>query len=307
MPVINETRALRVANEAGISGASATEVEGVITLDQVISAGVEEELAMGAFKDHQMQNISLVSDQDVDVQFLGVRYAVLQTVSGPPGTITHTGDLTQEIFEGDLVRLEDMPTAGDDGIYMVNAIAFGAGTTTITLENGQDIPTAGGGAVGTVARVASLQILGYAYGVLTTVAGTGVITVTGDVTDKFAAGDALVISGSVANDGYWVIDSVTETGGVTTLIVNGGTLPASSGVSGQFVRVGAGFSLAANEPMLWSINGGTQNPFIHPEVNPSDGLLYNTFRGDVAHCMVDNAGATNANFDGRIGTNAIIF
>lgn len=311
MPVINITRALRVGNEAGISGAEAPTVEGVITLDQVISAGVEEAAAMSGFKDRLMQNIALVSDQDVDVQFLGLRYAILQTVAGPPGEVTFTGDLEQEIFSNDLIRLEG--TVADDGVYLVDTVVENLGDTTIALQNGQDIPTGGGGAVGTLARVCSHQIIDYVYALATQTAASGLLTIAGDVSNVFADGDWLEIYSSTGNDGLWEIATVTTDGPpVTTTTITvidragGNTLPDNTDTPGVVQRVNPFFELVANEPLLWSIADGQKNPFINPDVN-SIAPLFNIFRGDVIHCLVNNAGATNANFQGRIGTNADIF
>jgi hypothetical protein len=248
------------------------------------------------------------------VQFLGVRYAILQTVAGPPGTVTFTGDLTDEIFIGDLIRLEG--TVADDGVYLVDTVAFGAATTTITLALGQDIPAGAGGAVGTFARVCNQQILGYQYDIATATAATGVLTVLGDISDKFAAGDWLRITSSTGNDGLWEIATVTTDGPpVTTTTITvidraaGNTLPDNTD-DGDIQRVNPFFELAANVPFLWSVDSGQRNPF-HPHgVDPVTLILpevYNAFRGDVAYCMVDNAGALAANFSGRIAKNAIIF
>ena len=304
---MNITRSTRRENEAGLSGSEAVSVENVGIPDQVISAGAEEQTALGAFKDHQLQTLCLLCDQAVEAQFLGVRYAILATTVGPPGTITHTGDLLQEIFPGDLVRLEG--TAASDGVYLVQALALLAGDTTITLDNGQLVPAVGG-PVGTVARVASAQRTGYAYSVLATVVGTGAITYTGNVSDKFAAGEALIIAGTVGCDGYWRIDSVTYLAGVTTIVVldemGAIGLPAAAGAVGYFQKMEPAFNLAANVPMMWSIGTGLDNPFLSPDTDSFSGPIFNAFRGDVAYCMVNNPGVVNANFAGRIGTNAII-
>lgn len=307
---INITRTLRVESETGLSGSEAPTVEAVETLDQIVSAGTEEELAMGLFKASQMQNIALRSDVVCTAQFLGKRFPILQTTGGPPGTITYTGDLTQEIFPGDLIRLEGMPAAGDDGIYSVATVVFAAGDTTITLSNGQDIATGAGGANGTVARIASARFIPYRYTLVSATAATGAITFTGDLTDKFAAGDFLGIHGSTANDGFWEITSVAFVTPTTTIIVQTkagvNTLPDST-ADGDFFRIEAGFPLAANNPLLWSIDGGLNNPFAQvPGVLAASPVAFETDRGDVAFAMVTVPGTVNSNFKGRIGKNAIL-
>ena len=312
---INLTRRMAEENESGLSGAEAAEVENVGSPDQEISAGTEEQTAMGAFKDHQLQAMSLLCDQAVTAQFLGVRYPILATTVGPPGTITFTGDLEQEIFANDLVRVEG--TVGNDGIYLVDEVVEAVGVTTITLENGHAMVGAEG-IVGTVARIASHKLLSYAYPVTSTTLGTGAIVITGDVSNVFAAGDYLTLQDTVANDGLWYIMSVTTDGPpvtITTIIVSDpniavpvGALPATEGAVGHISRCRPAFKLAANVPFLWSIEGGLPNPFWQAiDLVAAETPIYNEFRGDVAYCMVNNEGLLAANFQARIATNAIIF
>jgi len=313
MATQNLTRSYRDANEAGLSGAEAIEVENVGKPDQIVSAGAEEQLALGAFKDHQLQCMALLSDQDVTAQFLGLRYAVNQTAAGEPGTIDVLGDLEQEIYIGDIVRLEDMPDAGDNGMYFVDDIAELAGTTTITLGDGQEIPTAVGGAIGTVARVACVQKMTYEYTMATAVAITGVITVTGNVTDVFEAGGWLIVRESGGNDGLWEIHSVDYVAPTTTIVVNDrqGTQTLPAGTTGVIASVRPFIELAANVSFLWSRESGLYNPFHQNTNDPTGGVaiprVYDVDRGDVAFCMVNNPGTVNANVDIRIGTNAVIF
>jgi len=302
--VISITRALRVANEAGISGAEAVEVESPESPDQVISAGAEEQTAIGAFKDHQLQALSLVCDQDVDVQFLGVRYPLTDCVLIGM-TITHAGAADDVIFSGDLVRVEG--TVADDGIYLVDGAAPGI----LTISPGNQFPVGGGGAVGTFARVCSHQKMGYMYTIATATLATGVITVAGDLSDILAAGDFIAITDSTGNNGIYELLTVVGIAGLTTLTVVGAALEDNTD-DGQLYKVRPAIELSANEPFLWSYESGIQNPFIHPTTN--EGLdhqgaspIYNVDRGDVAYCMVNNPGAVNANFDARICKNAIIF
>lgn len=307
---INITRALRVENEAGIVGAEAETVNGADIFSQVVSAGTEEQTAMGAFKDHQLQALALQCDVAAEAQFIGVRYAILATVAGPPGTITYTGDLTAFIFPGDLVRVEG--TVGNDGVYLAVTVVFAVGVTTITLDNGQSMAGAEG-VIGTVSRVCSKTLIGYAYACLATVLGTGAITFTGNVTDKFAAGEYLVINGTVANDGYWYIMSVTFAAGVTTIIVSDPNLavpvaglPATEGAVGTFTKCQAFIPLAANVPFLWSIRGGLQNPFLGPDSAVDVSPIFGANRGDVAYCMVNVPGTVNGNFGGRVCLDPIL-
>ncbi len=302
---INITRTLRVENESGITGSEAETVNGADVFGQVVTAGTEELTAMGAHKDHQIQAMALLSDVDATAQFLGTSFNIVSTTAAAvfPGVLHATGDLTDDIFPGDLIRLDG--TVADDGIYLVLTVAFGA-DTTITLENGSEFPGAGGAAVGTVRRVCSQQRMGYAYGVLAIVQAAGSITYTGDVTDKFEAGDFLVLTGTAANDGYWEIDTVTEAAGVTTLICNGGALVANAGAVGQFQLVRTAIALTATEPFLWSIESGEPNPFIHPDTVSGIGPLHNADRGEVASCLVTVPGASNGNFTARICTDPII-
>jgi hypothetical protein len=307
MATENITRTYRRGSETGLSGSEAIIVETGQNIAQTITLSSEEEVTV-SFTVHLLQSIMLLCDQLSSVQVLETRFNILQTVSGPPGTITHTGDLEQEIFAGDLVRLEDMPTAGDNGVYLVVTVVEGAGTTTITLENGQDIPTAGGGAVGTVSRVASKQVIGYAY-TIATAAVTGVITVAGDISDKFSDGDLAIISGSTGNDGIWPVTTVATDGPpvtTTTLTLNAGTLPDATN-DGTIMLVRDSIELAANTPFLWSINSGVQNPFIGPAQAQGDAPLFNTSRGFVVALMVTNDATAAAAFQARLGTNSDIF
>ena len=296
-------RTYRQNEGTGLSGDETVDVENVGIPDQVISAATEEQTALGAFKDHQLQTLCLKSDVDVEAQFLGVRYPIVSLLVAAPDTITYVGDVSEVIFPGDLIRLEG--TVANDSIKRVAIVA----AALITIEDG--LPwTAAGGAAGTFSRVASAQQTGYAYPVLALVALTGAITYTGNVSDKFAAGDGLVLAGTAANDGYWVIDSVTFAAGVTTIIVlnEDGVvgLAANAGAVGTFQKMEPAFKLAANVPAQWTRTSGIQNPFISPNVDTATGPLFNANRGDVSYCMVNNEGAVNANFAGRIGTNAIL-
>ena len=300
---INITRALRVENESGVSGAEAITVDSVDILDQIVSAATEEQTAMGGFRDTQLQALSLSSDVDVDVQFLGTRFAILATVAGPPGTITHTGDLTAEIAAGDLVRVEG--TVGDDGVYKVATSVLALGVTTITLEDAQRLPAGGGGAVGTVARVCSKQLMSYSYPLLTS-AAVGTVTITGDLTDKFAAGDHLVIALTAGNDGLFEVATCTVLAGVTTITLVE-ALVGAEGAVGNIYKARDSFAVAAGSAWLWSVESGQSNPFIHPggvlDIQP----IYNVLRGRVEYCMVNCPGAVNANFKGRICKEPDIF
>jgi len=315
---INITRALRVENETGISGAEALSVDGVQNFGQVVSAGTEEQTALTLFKDSLLQAISLVSDQPAFAQFLGQRYTLVSSANsvGPaaPVLFVANGNLADLIFAGDLVRIEG--TVGNDGLYEVATVAGGA-TTTITTVIGGILP-GNEGAVGTIARVASQQNLTYAYPVTSTTLGTGAIVITGDVSDKFAAGHYVLLLDTVANDGIWYVVSVTVLAGVTTIIVSNpnlavpvAALPATEGAVGYLARVTPSFVLAAGSPFLWSRAGGTVNPFHGPPVLAvSDHYFacpWLAARGDVAFCMVEVPGATNGNFNARIATSADIF
>ncbi|HUT93313.1 MAG TPA: hypothetical protein VMY37_27865 [Thermoguttaceae bacterium] len=299
-------RSFRHENESGITGSRAEEVNGVDHLDQIVSAGAEEQLAMGLFKDHQLQAMGLLSDKDAEAMFLGVRYAILDLNVVGPDTITYTGDLEQEIFAGDLVRVEG--TVADDGLYHVTLVAEAIGVTTLTIGDGVAWPVGAGGAVGTFARVASFQRIGYTYDIATATLATGAITYAGDLTDKFAAGDEIVIVNSTGNDGYYTLLTVTELAGVTTLTVVGAAL-ADNTNDGDFYKVRAAIKLSANEAYLWGVESGLPNPFIGPPLaltTPGDCPYFNATRGDVAYCMVNVPGAVNAQIDGRIAIDPIL-
>jgi len=306
MTVINMTRSSRIANETGISGSEAMDVDNTSALDQQISASTEEEVTE-LFQAYDLQSLSMICDQAVEVMVLETRFAILQTANAAPSTITHTGDLEQEIFVNDLIRVEG--TVADDGVYLVDIVNEAAGTTTISLALGNTFPVAGGGAVGTVCKIASAHRQGYSY-TIATAAVTGVITITGDVSDKFAIGDFVRINSSTGNDGFWEITAAVTTDGppvtTTTLTLNSGVLPDATN-DGVIEWAAAAFSLAANTPFLWSIDGGLQNPLVNPEQNGIS-ALWNTSRGNIVAFMVDNtATAIAAQFDARIGINSNIF
>jgi hypothetical protein len=309
---INNTLSSRVENQTALSGSEALTVENVQQPDQTISAGVEEQTALAGFKASQMQSMLLRSDQDVTAEFLGVRHAINATlIAGPVNTIDHIGDLEQEIFTGDIIRVEG--TVADDGYYQVATVVEGAGTTVVTLTDGHVLPAGAGGAVGTLARVASYRRMSYGYTMDTVTLATGVVEIGGDVSDVFEAGDVVQIATSNANDGIWSVVSVTTDGPpvTTTTIVledlNDGGLLVDNTNDGNLVKTELAFVLAANVPMLWSIDGGILNPFISPDAGVVAPALFNADRGDVAFCMVNNAGTVNAEFQAIISTNAIIF
>lgn len=311
----NVSRSLGVENESRLSGSEAIEAEGGVRIDQTVSAGTEEQLAMAGFKDTQMQAMCLVADQALEMMFLGERYALVTSAAGPPGVLTHLGDLEQEIFANDLVRVEG--TVGNDGIYLVETVAEVIGTTTITFENGEAM-VGGEGAVGTVARIASHKLLSYAYPVTSTTLGTGAIVITGNVSDVFAAGDHLTLQDTVTNDGLWLVMSVTTDGPpvtITTIVVSDANLavpvaglPATEGAIGHISLCRPAILLAANVPFLWTREGGLPNPFWQAiDLVMAELPQFNEFRGDVAFCMANCAGAVNAVVKGRIGIEPIIF
>lgn len=307
---INKTRSTQVENLTPQSGNEASEVENASILGQTITLSTEEEVT-AALSAHTMESLTLLCDQAVGVQVLETRFAILQTVAGPPGTVDHTGDLEQEIYPGDLVRIED---TADDGVYLVATVVEALGTTTITFENGQSLPFGGGGPVGTVARVANTQRIGYAYAIATSTQATGAIVIVGNVTDKFSELDYLQIQGTVGNDGMWEIDAdPTYAAPNTTIIVNqvpGGAvgLPATEGPVGTITRILPSIQLAANVPFLWSVEGGLQNPFINPQQVAGEGPLWDASRGQVVAFMVDNTlNAVAAEFKGTIAKNSDIF
>ncbi len=303
---INVGRNGRVGNDETLSGSEAISVNTSAQDSQEINAGVVEEITIGGFKDHQLQAIELLADIAVTATFLGDRFAIADLNVVGPDTCTYVGDTTDDILPGDLIMIEG--TVADDGVYEVGVHV----AATITLSDGNLWPVGAGGAVGTFARVASRQRIGYGYAVLAIVQATGAITYTGNVSDKFAAGEALTLSGTAANDGYWRINSVAFAGGVTTIIVldeHGVVgLAADAGAVGQFQKTLPGFMLTANEPFLWTEGGGMDNPFIGPNTDEFAAPLFNADRGDVVYLMVDNTAnaLTAANVRTIIGTNSIL-
>ncbi len=303
---LNLTKSGRLETLTPLSGAFALPANAVDVLDQIVSAGTEEEAAMGLFKDHQLQALVLRCDQDARAQFLGVRYDLVDSVAGPPGVLSVAADLTEILFPGDFARIEG--TVGNDGVFLVDTVAFAA-DTTITFANGQHL-AGGEGAVGTVARVCSHQVTTMHYAVITDNVN-GTITFTGDLSDKFAAGDYLAIKNSTANDGLWEIRSVDYAAPTTSIVVNvapGGAagLPAANN-DGSFVLVRSAIELPANEVFLWDHESGAYNPFFPIGGEPDDilpmSIHYSAARGDVDHCMVIVPGTTNGQFDGLVAKN----
>ncbi len=286
---IGLTRTHRLENGAGLSGTEAFEVEGFPGYSQEISANREEDTAWGAIVARQLKALTMLCDQNVKAQFLGVRYAILATVQAAR-TITFAGDVSDVIEAGDILRLEG--TAAQDGLYEVLTAA--GSPTTITLTTGHTDLTSTG-AVGTFAKVMSRQRYHIRYTTATMVAGTGVITFAGDISDVFAAGDYVRVSAATANNGIFLVDSVTTDGPpvtTTTLVVNAGTLPDSN--PGEFSKIRPAIELIANVPYLWSIEGGQNNPL-------ESEALHTAIRGDVAVLAVNNQTAVAANFQLRAG------
>ncbi len=315
---INNTMSSRVEAATALAGSEALSVENVQQPDQTISAGVEEQTALNAFKDHQMQSLLVRSTRATTAQFLGVRYAILDLNIVGPDTITFTGDLTEIFQDGDLVRIENT-VSGDDGIYQIEGVAEAIGVTTLTLADGNLWQFGGGGAVGTFARVCSHQRMGRPYDIATATLATGIITIAGDVSNIFAVGDFVTIDDSTGNDGFWEITVVTTDGPpVTTTSITlvdatdaaGNTIPDNTD-DGNVIKVRPAIKLAANIPFFWTIDSGVQNPFtqVQPDfvVGGYEISQYNENIGDVAFCMVNNAGADDAEFQVILSTNAIIF
>ncbi len=317
MGTITTTKAMREGNESGISGARAESVNNVQKPDQVISAASEEQTALASFLDHQLKAMCLICDQQSNVQLLGLRWNIVDTGVAAVGEIDVTGDCTESIFGGDLVRITGTPA--DDGVYLVEGAVFGAPAaatdTRITLEEGQDLPAGGSGAVGTCARVASKQPMGYAYP-LTSTAVNGECVVGFDLSDKIFApdaaatppvrGDWVLIQNTVGNDGFYVVDAVAVVAGVTTITVNGGLLAGAEGVAGSLTKCRDKIHLEANEPFLWEEQSGQPSPFMHSHFGAFgyQPLFVDLTRGAVAYSMVENLHATiNANYDARYALN----
>lgn len=315
---ITLTRTHRRENDEALSGSEAFEVEGFPGFSQGISANTEEDLAWGAIKAMQLEALTMRCDQDVDAQFLGVRYNVLALVAVAgvaPAEITFTGDLTDIVFPGDILRLEG--TAANDGLYQVQdeygayplrdaaAVTFAAGDTTILLANGHVLAAAG--AVGTFARVASVQEFAISYPIATADAGPpGVITYAGDLSDMFEAGDYLIIDRSTdtppGKNGLYEIATVATDGPpvtTTTITLVAGVTLQDATNDGEFRRVIPSFKMIANVPLLWSEKGGTNNPL-------QSQVLFTGVQGDVAVLAINNETATAATFEVRAGTNPIL-
>lgn len=299
---VSLTRAYRHENEAQITGVESQEVNGVIHLNQIISLGTEEVIAGGVgFTIERLQSLGLSCSGDVACQFLGTKYAIVAILAGPPGTIQPLLDLTELIFAGDWIRVRDSNTAGNDGIYQVDTVA----AALITCEAGCTLVTDADPAGGTVQKIMSAQLYNLMYEIATTAAQT--ITYAGDLTDIFAIGDLLVMTGT-ANDEIWEVTLVATDGPpvtTTTLTLTNlggvGVLGASGAGVGEFQKFRPAFTLVANSPMIWSIEGGTNNP-LQDAVNTTDFPL----QGVNAEVLVNNAGAENVTFKGRVATNAVL-
>ncbi len=161
--------------------------------------------------------------------------------------------------------------------------------------------------------------MGRPYDIATATLVTGIITIAGDVSDVFAIGDFCTIDDSTGNDGFWEITAVTTDGPpvtTTSITLVDATVPAALTIpdntnDGNVIKVRPAIELTANIPFLWTIDSGMQNPFtqVHPDFVVAGYIIsqYNDNIGDVAFCMVNNAGALSAEFQAIISNNAIIF
>jgi len=289
---ISMTRTHRLENAEALSGTESIVVEGFPGNSQEISPNTEEDTAWGAIVARQLKALTMRCDQDVSAQFLGVRYAILDTVTAAR-TITFAGDVSDIIEPGDILRLEG--TVAQDGLYEV-LTAAGAAPTTITLTTVHTNLDNAAGAVGTFAKVMSRQRYHIRYTTATMVAATGVVTFAGDLSDVFAAGDYMRIVNGTDNNGIVLIDSVATDGPpvtVTTFIVNGGAL--EDNLVGEFQKIRPAIQLIANVPYMWSVEGGQNNPL-------ESEALHTALRGDVAVLAVNNETAVAASFEMRAGT-----
>lgn len=304
MPTINMARSYREANENGLAGAESAPVELCEHIGQTISPATEEEVTIGAFWSRQLRNIALICDRDVRAQFLSPRYAILQTaIVAGACTVTYTGDLSDIIEAGDVIRVEG--TVADDGEYQVETCVEAGGVTTITLTTGHTWPVGGGGAVGTLAKIMSRQLWGVAYPIATAAVGPpGVLTLAGNLTDVFHAGDYFICDNSTntppGKDGLWgPIDTVVFAAGVTTITLEAGVAFLDATNDGDITRVTTAIVVPSGDEFLWSRESGLNNPFEVP-------AAYTVLRDYVAFCMVDNVHATlEAVFEGRIGKDSL--
>lgn len=305
MGTISASRGLQEGTEAGLFGTESFTVENVGRPDQIISAGVEEQLALGGFPAERLQAMSLLMDQAGTAQFLGPRYAIDAIAAGPPGVIDTILDLTALLFAGDFVRIEGSDTPGNNGEFEVAAVAAGV-PNTVTLETGHTLVADAAPAGGTITKIMSAQVYNLEYEIATTVV-PATITYTGNLTDIFHVGDLIRLTGTAAavNDGIWVILTVDYTAPTTTITLNNlggvGVLGANGAGVGEFQKFRSKIALAANVPFMWSIESGLNNP-LQDVVNFTDFPL----QGMVNWAMVNNAGAENAQFRGRVATNAVL-
>ncbi len=304
---ISLTRAWRHANEAGLTGVESDSVNGVLHLNQIISSGTEEAIAGGVgFTAERMQALGLLCDGDVAAQFLGVQYGIASITGAAGGPIVSDLDLTALLFAGDYIRVRGSTGGDNDGIFQV--LAVGAAPNNIDLELGH-LAVAQVGAGGTLQKIMSARLYNLTYEIATTVPPL-TFTYAGNVTDIFLAGDYLQMTDTAAgvNDGIYRITSSTFGAGVTTIIVeqagpDGGpdVLGVSGAGVGEFQKFSPAFVLAENVPLIWSIKGGTNNP-LQDVVNTTDFPL----QGVNAEVLVNNAGAENVTFQGRVATDAVL-
>lgn len=312
--LIQLTWTLRVENETGLSGTEAQAVEAFDDLDESIAATTEKTLAFAAIKASQLQSMSMLSSQDVSVQFLGPWYNIKSlnaVITVAEAFIEFTGDLSAIIHPGDILRLDG--TAAGDGYYMVlnepqypvreaTAVVFGGADTVISLANGHILANAG--AVGRFAKVMSVLHHPIEYTIATMAAGPpGVITFTGDLTEHFAAGDYIILDWGTdtppGKDGIYRIDTIVFSTPTTTITLTNTDAIADATNDGEFHKIVIAFDLTANTPMMWGKDGGSVNP-IQPR-----GAVYDALQGDVAQALANNLGATAANFQARFPRNGV--
>lgn len=316
---ISITRTLRVENEVGLSGSEAQAVDGFDDIDVSIPAATNfpgQDAGMAGIKAMQLQSMSLLANQNDEALFLGPDYALSETTAVNAGVMAFLefiGNLNEIIFPGDILLIEG--TAADDGVYMVanepgaypardiTSVDFPGvvpANTDIFLANGHNIASVAVNAPGTFRKIMSVQHYNPKYDLAlgTVNAGPpGNIVWPGDLTDQFEAGDYFIIDRGTdappGKDGIYKIDTIAYAAPDTTITLAAGLAFAEAANDGELHRVRLAFELQANNPILWSAKGGTNNP-LQPDTP------WTALQGDVDQLRIINTGTVAAAFSARL-------
>ncbi len=295
------SRSLRIGNETPLSGNESLASEGGEVVNSIIPIATEDHpiVSLANFTKANLMGLLLTCDRDALVRMRGDFHYVSPDVAHgfTAAAIFDTNeDVTEWLWAGDKIWIDDATTAGNDGTATVLEVAYAAPYSTITIMREGAAYNVEIGVAGVTrwrkiqARSQEFLIDGAVAGAPNEFIATSTINAAGDYS-FLQAHDKIMIqaaTNAANNDIFEVVTAVFD--GVDTVItVEEVTIVTETSValtSLQWIRDELMVRITAGIPELWTLNGnGILNPVLE----------------DITTLLVSNAHATlTADFQARI-------